>query len=293
MNNKLVNSQMNNWYTFLLKYEECMIVAENTFQIKKLPKESLIDIGYVNSELISTGSIAWFEDEELGLLALPYVSLSGLDVYGRPNKIEVIGRNGYRKVLKRGEFVIMYDNTRKISIKPFIVQFAQRLAREERIKDINMEQQRTNRVWKTSSNKEKSIKNLLNDIEGNVNEIVTFEDLILDDIQAILEVAPFVADKISVEQEKIWNEFLRFVGVSNLNLQKRERLIKDEVNTNSGGTIISRFNRFTPRKEAVEKINEKFGLELEIEYYDGEPSTEEKTKEKTEEKTEVIERGDI
>ena len=150
MDSKLVNSQMNNWYTYLLKMEECNIVAENTFQIKKIPKDCLIDIGYVNSQLVSDGSIAWFKDELLGLLALPYVSLSGLDVYGRPVKIEVIGRNGYRKVLNRGEFVIMYDNTRKIPIKPFIVQFAQRLAREERIKDINMEQQRTNRVWKTS-----------------------------------------------------------------------------------------------------------------------------------------------
>lgn len=289
MDSKLVNSQMNNWYTYLLKMEECNIVAENTFQIKKIPKDCLIDIGYVNSQLVSVGSIAWFKDELLGLLALPYVSLSGLDVYGRPVKIEVIGRNGYRKVLNRGEFVIMYDNTRKIPIKPFIIQFAQRLAREERIKDINMEQQRTNRIWKTSCNKEKSIKQLLNNIAGNVEQVLGFDDIILEDIQAILNPAPFVADKISIEQEKIWNEFLRFCGVSNLNLQKRERLIKDEVNTNSGGTIISRFNRFTPRKDAIEKINELFNMNLEVEYYDGEPSTIEE-KEVVEEN--IDERGD-
>ena len=111
----------------------------------------------------------------------------------------------------------------------------------------------------------------------------------MEDIQAILNPAPFVADKISIEQEKIWNEFLRFCGVSNLNLQKRERLIKDEVNTNSGGTIISRFNRFTPRKDAIEKINELFNMNLEVEYYDGEPSTIEE-KEVVEEK--IDERGD-
>lgn len=286
MERKLINSQMSNWYTYLLKKEECMIIAENTYQIKKLPENCLIDIGYVNAELISNGSIAWFIDEDLGLLALPYVSLSGLDVYGRPVRIQVIGRNGYRRILNRNEFVIMYDNNRKIPIKPFIIQFAQRLAREERIKDVNMDQQRTNRVWKTSSNKLQSIKKLLNDIEGNANEIIGFEDIVLDDITAILEPAPFVADKISIEQEKIWNEFLRFCGVSNLNIQKRERLIKDEVNDNSGGTIISRFNRFTPRKDAIEQINKKFNLNLEIEYYDGEPSSEEKK-----EKIEINERG--
>lgn len=44
-----------------------------------------------------------------------------------------------------------------------------------------------------------------------------------------------------------------------------------------GGTIASRFSRFEPRKRAIELINKKFSdyLEkpIEIEYYDGLPTT--------------------
>ena len=39
-----------------------------------------------------------------------------------------------------------------------------------------------------------------------------------------------------------------------------------------GGTIASRYSRFEPRKEAVKLINEKFGTDIKVRYYDGVPS---------------------
>ena len=55
--------------------------------------------------------------------------------------------------------------------------------------------------------------------------------------------------------------------------KKKERNIKDEVTLSQGGTIASRFSRFEPRKDAIEKINEKFGENIEVEYFDGLPTT--------------------
>ena len=40
-----------------------------------------------------------------------------------------------------------------------------------------------------------------------------------------------------------------------------------------GGTVASRYNRYEPRKNAIDKINKKWNLNIEIEYYDGVPST--------------------
>lgn len=58
-----------------------------------------------------------------------------------------------------------------------------------------------------------------------------------------------------------------------MNFQKKERNIKDEVIASQGGTIASRYSRFEPRQKAIELINEKFGENIEVEYYDGIPST--------------------
>ena len=147
-------------------------------------------------------------------------------------------------------------------------------------------QQRTPRFWKTKSDNVETIKALVNNIDAMENTVIAYEDLDLDDTTIVLEPAPFVADKIDIHKEKDWNEFLRLIGIANMNFQKKERNIKDEVLASQGGTIASRYSRFEPRKKAVEEINEKFGdlkLEdgkkvldklLEVEYYDGIPTTE-------------------
>lgn len=274
---KLINSQMTNFKTYLMYKQQCEMIAENVFQIEDLPEDCLIDISYVNSQLLTNGSIAWFVDEVLGLLALPYISNSGFDVYGRPVSITVIGQNGYSKILHRGQFVIMYDNSKRIPLKTHIVQYAERLALMQRTIDINIAQQKTPRIWKTTNNKVNSIKSLINNIDGCENEVLGFDTLDTDEgLECILQPAPFVADSVSEQKEKLWNEFLRLVGVSNLTVQKKERNIRDEVVASQGGTIAGRFNRYTPREQAIKEIEEKFKIKLTLKYYDGMPSSNEK-----------------
>lgn len=113
MRRKLINSQLSNFKTYEMYKRQLMTLAENVFEFKNLPE--FIDTSYLNKNLLRKGSIAFFKDEIMGLLALPYINTSKLDVYGRPKKIQVIAQNGYHKSLDYGEFVIMYDNNRKIS----------------------------------------------------------------------------------------------------------------------------------------------------------------------------------
>ena len=75
-----------------------------------------------------------------------------------------------------------------------------------------------------------------------------------------------MADKIYQLKTQIWNEALTYLGISNLNIQKKERLISDEVTRNQGGTIASRYSRLESRREAVKKINDMFGTNIEVNY---------------------------
>jgi hypothetical protein len=59
-----------------------------------------------------------------------------------------------------------------------------------------------------------------------------------------------------------------------MNFQKKERNIKDEVLASQGGTIASRYSRFEPRQKAIKQINEKFGTNINVRYYDGIPTSE-------------------
>jgi hypothetical protein len=263
---------------------QLLTLAENVFEFKNLPK--YIDTAYLNKQLLRNGSIAFFVDEVLGLLALPYTVLGKLDVYGRPKSIIVHGTNGYNKTIKNpDDFVIMYDNNGRYPLYLDIVQYSERIALSTRTIDINIAQQKTPRIWKTKSENEKTIRDLVNNVDGNENTVISYDSLDLDDTTIVLAPAPFVADKIDLHKEKDWNEFLRLIGIANMNFQKKERNIKDEVLASQGGTIASRYSRFEPRKKAIDLINEKFGNKtkldgtpvlpekLEVKYYDGIPTS--------------------
>lgn len=272
MQRKLIGSQLGNFKTYEMYKRQLLTLAENVFEFTNLP--DFIDVSYLNKQLLRKGCVAFFKDEVMGVLALPFTSIGTLDVYGRPNTIQVISMNGYTRVLKRDEFVIMYDNNGRYPLWLDILQYAERLALDTRTIDINIAQQKTPRIWKTKQEKEQSLKAMINNVDSFENLVATYEDLDLDDIQIVLEPAPFVADKIDMHKDKDWNEFLRLIGISNLSYQKKERNIKDEIYAMQGGTIASRYSRFEPRKRAVEEINKKFDTNIEVKYYDGIPTSE-------------------
>lgn len=275
MKTKLINSQLSNFKTYIMYQRQLLTLAENVFQFKNLP--TYIDVSYINSCLLRQGAIAFFYDDMLDtILALPFTNISTLDVYGRPKKIRVYSQNGYQRTLTKDEFVIMYDNNGRYPLYLDILQYAERIANNIRTSDINISQQRTPRFWKTSSNKERSVRDIVNNVDAMSEVILSYEDINVDDIQLVLSPAPFVTDKIMQYNDKIWSEFFRLIGVANLTEVKKERLIKDEMVASQGGTIASRYSRFEPRARALKEINDKFKEYLEapikVEYYDGDPS---------------------
>ena len=266
--------QISNLKTTEMYKKQFISLAENVFNIKNLEKYApFMDYSYVNKQLVYKGCIAFFMDEYLGLLALPYVNLGKLDLYGRPIDIQVIGRNGYTRKLKFGEYVLMWDNRSKQPLIYDILQYAERTAQIQRTMDINIAQQRTPRFWKTKTENKKTIEDLINGVSANDEAITTYDNLNLDETSIVLSPAPFVADKLGEQKDKIWNEFLRLIGIANSSFQKKERNIRDEVFISQAGTIASRFTRFNARVDAINKINEKWSLDLEVEYYDGLPTT--------------------
>ena len=285
MKKKLVNSQISNFLTYQMYLRQLLTLAENVFEFTNLPE--FIDVSYLNKQLLRKGSVAFFKDEVMGVIALPYNNIGTLDVYGRPRTIQVIARNGYTRTLKEGEFVIMYDNNGRYPLLMDIYQNAERIANCKKVIDINIAQQKTPRIWLTNSDKKKTIEDILNQYDGNIETVLAYDNINLDDVNAVCEPAPFVADKIDIHLEKEWAEFFRLIGIANLVEQKKERLIQDEMTASLGGTIASRYSRYEPRKRAIDEINKKFGTSIEVKYYDGIPTTEKEVDDYIESKEEI------
>ena len=54
--------------------------------------------------------------------------------------------------------------------------------------------------------------------------------------------------------------------LGNINIQKKERLIRDETIRSQGGTIASRYSRLQSRRDACDKINDMFGLDISVNF---------------------------
>ena len=292
MKTKMINSQLSNFKTYLMYFRRMLTLAENVFEFKNLPE--IIDVAYLNKILLRNGSIAFFYDEDLeSVVALPYSTMGKLDIYGRPNKIWVKGDNDYSRTIEKGNFVIMYDNNGRYPLYLDITQMAERIALCVRTQDINIYHQRTPRVWKTSKDKELSLKRMLDQIDSNVETIITYESLDIDDMGVVESPAPYVTDKIDLHLDKLWADFYELIGVANIQEQKKERVIKDEMTASQGGTIASRYSRFQPRQQAIDLINEKFGTSIQVQYYDGIPSSIEDIEDESEEISDESEVEDV
>lgn len=291
MNKKIVNSQLTNLLTYQKVRRKMITLASNVLLFKDLEEKAPnIDQSYINKKLVYNGSIAWFMDDVLGLLALPYQTIGRPDIYGRPEKIMVQGANGYHRTLSvsEGEAIIMYDNEGKYSLILDIVQDAERIALCKRVQDTNIAQQKTARVWLTSKDKEQTVKDLLNKVDGNVENVIAYDSLDINSVQGVLNPAPYITNDIDEHLEKLWEEFYSHIGISSVVINKKERLIKDEMRASQGGTIASRYVRFNSRKIALAKIKQKWGIDIELEFYDGIPTTIEDFNNYVDEEEEVV-----
>lgn len=295
MKKSLIKSQITSRQTQLMYRRQLITLAENVFEFLNLPE--YIDVAYLNRTLVYQGALAFFKDDVLGVIALPFDVIGSLDIYGRPINIMARSANGqyFRRLSNdtlnpkhkaEDEFVIMYDNNGRYPLFEDINQIADRIALCVRTEDINIFQQRTPRYWLTDKDNELSVRNALNDYEGMMENVLAYKTLDIDNLSKVEAPAPFVTDKIDDHLEKLWAEFYRLIGVSNLREQKKERLIVDEMSASLGGTIASRYSRFEPREKAVLEINQKWGLNIEVRYYDGEPTTENKDEDSRESEVE-------
>ena len=144
--------------------------------------------------------------------------------------------------------------------------FSKRLYNLDRIIDVNANAQKTPVLIRCSEDERLTMKNLYMQYDGNQPFIFGDSELNPNALLVLKTDAPYVADKLYELKTQIWNEALTYLGIMNVNITKKERMITDEVTRNSGGTIASRYSRLEARRQACKEINTMFGLNISCDY---------------------------
>ena len=236
------------------------------FEWKNLP--DTIDARFLELTLFGDGQAVFFKDEELGFLCLQVAMNGGFNVYRVPIGRRAYAVNGYQRNLDDTNSVIIYNNYLRTNSVNMVKIYAKRLYNLDRIIDVNANAQKTPILVQGTEQQRLTLLNLYKEYDGNSPVIFGDKNLDLNGLKSISTEAPYVADKIYTLKTEIWNEALTYLGISNLNIQKKERLISDEVIRNQGGTIASRYSRLEARRQACEQINKMFGLNIDVDYRD-------------------------
>lgn len=262
--NQFFTSALQNYVTWQYYYNRLKEIAISCIEWKNLP--DTVDARFLELTLFEDGAGVYFNDEVLGNLFLQATLDGRLNVYREPKFTKAYAVTGYLKDLNESNSVIIHNNMLHTNSVEACKMFAMRLANIDRTIDVNINAQKTPVLIKSGENERLSMVNLYQQYDGGMPFIFGSDQLNTDNITALRTDAPFVAPQLYELKTNIWNEALTYLGISNVNITKRERLVSDEVNRSQGGSIASKFSRLHERQVAVEKINKMFGTNISVDY---------------------------
>lgn len=269
-------------------------LAMSMFDWKNVPET--IDTRFLEYTLFYEGAVVFFKDEALQIvgtdlndagkdeivvegktdthkydtegsyLALQVMLGGDLDVYRIPRSRTAYSVGYQYPNLNEDNSVIIWNNMLRMPEYPRMMFYAQKLYEIDRTIDVNVKAQKTPVAILCDENERLTMRNVYEQYDGNQPFIYGSKDLDLSQLTVLKTDAPYVADKLQTLKNEVWNEALTCLGISNLNVQKKERLVSDEVTRNMGGTIASRHSRMDMRRQACDAINKMFGLNIEVEY---------------------------
>ena len=258
-----VNDQT--YYDYLYRLKK---IATSMFEWINLP--SSMNSRYIEETLYYLGTAALLWDDNYGFINTKCASAGEINIYGLPTKVNCYSYGyqdmrmlytGLNKTKDNKECIMVMNTWDRTPTCSTLELFALRLYEAERTCDVNIKAQKTPVMLVVNDSQRLTMKNLYSQYDGNEPFIFGDKDsLSADTLKAIKTDAPYIADKLMEYKKEIWNEALTFLGINNLSLEKKERLITDEASSNNEVINMNLQSYLVPRKEACKLFNEKFGL---------------------------------
>lgn len=255
---------LQNQRTYDYYFQRLTNIALSVFEWKNLPMT--VDPRWLELSIFRNGMCLFFEDPVMGYVAMPCAIGGKLDVYNIPTIRRAYAANGYNAIRDNTNSVIIYHNYLHDVPVWDLEMFATRLADYQRTIDVNVAAQKTAVAILVDDNDVKTWKDAYISWAGNVPMIMGNKALNPNALTVLKTDAPFVADSIQEMLVQVWNDAMSYLGVSNVNVTKKERLITDEVQRNMGGVLASRYSPLEMRRDAAKHINEMFSLNIEVDY---------------------------
>lgn len=250
-------------------------IALSIFEWNNLP--SSMNERKLEMDLFDKGIAALLKDEKYGFINTSCASSGDLNIYGLPTRLNCYSfeyqtmrklytgdlglSEAQKKARENQECILVMNNWDLLPTSTTLELYAYKLYEADMSALVNIKAQKTPVMILINENQKLAMENLYSQYDGNKPFIFGDKDsLSPDQIKALRTEAPFVADKIQEYKNTIWNEALQFLGINNIMIEKKERLITDEASSNNEVVNLNLQSFLIPRQEACKQFNEKFGL---------------------------------
>lgn len=260
-------AQISNNITFSYYYYKLMLIVNNLFEWEGLPNN--MESRWIENYLFSDGQCVFFKDPVMGFMVAGIAQDGGVNCYNDPTTLTPVAVNyvySGNEPLTNGENCFLIRNN-ALRLPEFAVvrYYAFKLSNIDRAIDVNIEANKTPIIVKCSDRQRLSLKQAINQRKDNEPVIWTDDK---SDINGMVETMslnpPMVFKDLQVQKHMILNEFFTDIGVNNANMDKRERMVANEVEANNEQVKACEDVLLRSREEACKQINRIFGLNISV-----------------------------
>ena len=219
---------------------------------------NVVNLEYAEIYALATGGVSIAETDEYGAMLAPFVNVGGYNVFGYPKAIRQW--NFWGVPMKETEnFCVMYDNVFRYPNIANVLEYADTLTKIKNTLGACLNILKTGyAVISPQTETDLSMASIANQLDQNNGFIFLRDKSILENLQVI----PMANNSnfINVYQlyQQMLNTFLNMQGINSNPETKRERNVKDEINTNNDLISKTIEQWYKPRRDFCEKVNKMF-----------------------------------
>ena len=260
-------AQIANNLTFSYYYYKLMLIARSLFKWNDLPNN--MDERWIEKYLFNSGKCIFYNDPDMGYMVAGLAQQGGINCYGDPTTVYPVAENYvYRgkQLINNENCYIIRNNDLMLPEFPIVRQYAFKLTNIDRAIDTNIEAQKCPVIVRCSDRQRLSLKNAINQRRDNEPVIWTADNSNITDMISTLDLnPPMVFKDLQIQKHMILNEVFTDFGINNANMDKRERMVANEVEANNEQVKASEDVMLKVREEACKQINRIFGTNISVE----------------------------
>lgn len=255
------------FYDYLNRFRR---IALARFEWINLPES--MDSRWLELCLYNYGKASVLKDSDLGIINTKCNTNNRINIYGLPTDLHCYSDDynttrilfsGINKVNGNDDLkeavLVMNDIDMLPSINSMEL-FAHRLAECDRTNDVNIKALKFPIVIVTSENQRLTVENMYEQYDGNKPIIFGDNMQLIENFRCVDTKAPVILKEIDTHKKEIWNEALSYLGINNINVEKKERAVTDEINSNNELINLNLESYLAPRLKACKQINDLFGF---------------------------------